>query len=138
MFERNNRNVFIALIIFLLVASHVYYSELEYRALTILAVVNIIIFMFQRNSLDPNDPYQPFIAQPLQEVCFSDSHLKIKDELIELAKVEKVVLELQEGKGILQLPYNNGGKINISFPAKYLFKLKSQFQQHLPDVKYIS
>lgn len=138
MFERNIRNGLIAAGAFILVALYIYSLEVGYSFFMLLGAANLIIFAFRRNSLDPNDPYQPFINEPLDAVSFSDSHLQINDELIELEKVDKVVLELNEGKGILQLPYNNGGKVNIAFPAKYLFKLKQQFQQHLPNVEYIS
>lgn len=138
MFERNTRNIAIAVTLFVLIALYLYIKELEYSFFMLLAAANVILFAFRRDTLDPNDPYQPFIEKPLEQVLFTSSHLQIKDERIELNKVEKVVLELQQGQGILQLPYNNGGKINICFPAKYLFKLKTSFNQHLPDVEYIS
>lgn len=138
MFERNTRNIAVAVILFALIALFLYMKELEYSFFMLLAAANLILFAFRRDTLDPNDPYQPFIEKPLEQVLFTSSHLQVKDELIELNKVEKVVLELQQGQGILQLPYNSGGKVNICFPPKYLFKMKMRFKQHLPDVEYIS
>lgn len=138
MLERNTRNFIIAAAIFLTVALYLYLEQIEHSFFYLLVAANILILAFRRDTLDPNDPYQPFIENPLAKVQFTDTHLQINDELVELSKIEKVVLELQQGSGILQLPYNNGGKVNICFPAKYLFQLKSKFNQHLPNVEYIS
>lgn len=136
--ERNGKNIAIVLALLGLVVLYVYMKEHEYGFFIILAAINLSMFAFRRNTQDPNDPYEPFIGKPLEALQFTDSHLHINEHSVELNKIEKIVLELEQGQGILQLPYNNGGKINIRFPAKYLFKLKTQFQQRLPDVEYIS
>lgn len=138
MFERNKRNLLFIVATVLIVVFYLYSKEFEYRFVMLFAALNLIVFAFRRDTLDPNDPYQPFIDKPLEEVQFTDQFLTIKEEQIALDKIEKIVLELETGRGILQLPYNNGGKVNIAFPAKYLFKLKRQFEHHLPDVEYIS
>lgn len=101
----------------------------------LIVLVNLVFTFFYRQDTVVD---QNFVEKPLDFVSFSETHLHVEHEQVELAKIEKIVLELQEDKGILQLPYNNGGKIQLSFPAKYLYQLKVQFNQYLPNVEYIS
>ena len=135
MFERNKINLAIAFAIIGLLLWYTLSQDSQlYKFLGFFACLNIL-FSFSNKE---NNPHISYVDNPLDTVTFSADRIHVDGETVELERVKKVVLELQDGDGILQLPYNNGGKINIAFPAKYLFKLKQQFKHHLPDVTYIS
>lgn len=137
MFKRNWQTGLLALTILAASTFYLYDGSLVQSVFTAVVIVNLLNFIFRADKLDSDNMAQPFVENPLEVILFSKDHLRVKGETIELDKIRKVVLDIENGKGTFHLPYNHGGKIVFNFPAKYLFKLKQQFRHHLPDVEYI-
>ena len=101
-------------------------------------MLNLLNLIFRSDKLESSQLNQPFVDNPLEVIVFSKDHLRVNGETIELNKITKLVLDIENGRGVFQLPYNNGGKIMFNFPAKYLYKLRQKFQHQLPEVNYIN
>lgn len=114
------------------------YQHFGMLAVQLTSIAIMLIGIKYRSQWPQQDIYQPFVSQPLDSIKFSDDYVQVEQHRIELRSISKLVLELEQGQGILQFPYNNGGVVNIRFPAKYLYQLKQRFNQHLPNVTYIS
>lgn len=138
MLKRNWKSGLVTLSVFAFVALYLWLKSYGYSLILALLFVHLVLFAFRPDYQETFELDRPFIDNPLEVVFFTDTHVKVMGELMELDKIKKVVLELQDGKGSLQFPYNHGGKICFHFPAKYLYQLKQQFSQYLPDVEYIS
>lgn len=137
MLKRNWQTGLFAFAILAACTFYLYDGSLTQSLFIAVVIVNLLNLIFRADKLDSDSMAQPFVDNPLEVILFSNTHLRVKGETIELDKINKVVLNIENGKGTFHLPYNNGGKIVFHFPAKYLFKLKQQFRHHLPDVEYI-
>lgn len=136
-FKRNWKTGLTALTIVATVTIYFYSGSFAQSVFSAVVMINLLNLIFRSDKLESNQLNQPFVDNPLEVILFSKDHLRVNGETIELDKISKLVLDIENGKGIFQLPYNSGGKIMFNFPAKYLFKLKQKFQHHLPDVEYI-
>lgn len=138
MFKRNWKTALVALILLAGGTLYYYSDSLVQNILTAVLMLNLLNLIFRSDKLESSQLNQPFVDNPLEVIVFSKDHLRVNGETIELNKITKLVLDIENGRGVFQLPYNNGGKIMFNFPAKYLYKLRQKFQHHLPEVNYIN
>lgn len=133
MLERNNRNWMGVAVLLIILSAYFIYRDTQYGLPLLIGFISSLSFVFRRP--DEHDPNE--VDNPLPLVSFTQDTLVVRYHAIPLSKIDRVVLDLQNSKGILHLPYNAGGQVRLVFPAKYLFKLKQAFKQHLPNVTYL-
>ncbi|MBS3797548.1 hypothetical protein [Pseudoalteromonas sp. BDTF-M6] len=77
-------------------------------------------------------------ANPFAHIKVEKQELIIGEARFPVHEVRKVAIERSDGKGLLQLPYNGGGQLQLVFDGSYLDDLKAYIQQNMPHVEIVT
>ncbi|WP_341503709.1 hypothetical protein [Gallaecimonas sp. GXIMD4217] len=115
--------------------AYVALTEAEFDLQPIFALTTLFFYGKLVNQQHPKP-----VAKPLDHLQVADGVLRLHQQRFDLATVNKVVIDVVDGKGLLQLPFNQrGAKVpELWFDAARADEVRQFVRRHLPQAEIIT